>query len=291
MDAIKDSATLWRLVGACAFVIYDASAWTPLHYALWIVIIAAGMELLSKLTMLGGYIFGFHQPSRTIPQTGWHLDNFETIDMIYITINKLLTAAFTYHVIRYAWTSPYIAWSLEEVSLINTVVALVCLYLLYDVGYAAFHRLLHARAFYPWVHKHHHRQKAPSRGNADAINVHWFEFVVGEYNHLLTIHLIAVAFSAAFGVAKPVHLGTIVVFILLGGVLASLNHTRFDIRFPIPGLSFVYQVRYHDLHHWDIKFNYGQYTMVMDWLMGTFKPYPEAGGLAAAAKEASVKDE
>lgn len=69
--------------------------------------------------------------------------------------------------------------------------------------------------------QHHHRQKAPSRGNLDAINVHPFEFAVGEYLHLLPIYLV------------PCHAYAVVFFVLAGGVLASLNHTRLDISLPL----------------------------------------------------------
>ncbi|CAN0527724.1 unnamed protein product, partial [Ectocarpus sp. 8 AP-2014] len=33
-------------------------------------------------------------------------------------------------------------------------------------------------------------------------------------------------------------------------------------------------VRYHDIHHWYPECNYGQYTMLWDWVMGSLKPYP-----------------
>jgi hypothetical protein len=46
---------------------------------------------------------------------------------------------------------------------------------------------------YRLVHKHHHRQHAPSRGNTDAVNVHPFEFVVGEYLHLAAVLLVGTA--------------------------------------------------------------------------------------------------
>lgn len=35
------------------------------------------------------------------------------------------------------------------------------------------------------------------------------------------------------------------------------------------------KVRYHDIHHWYPECNYGQYTMMWDWLMGSLKPYPK----------------
>merc|ERR1711918_262547 len=95
-----------------------------------------------------------------------------------------------------------------------------------------FHRIPHMRQFYSYVHKHHHRQKAPSRGNIDAINVHPFEFAVGEYLHLLTVYLI------------PCHIYTVAFFVLAGGILASLNHTRYDVNIP-----FFFSVKVHDVHH------------------------------------------
>jgi len=40
------------------------------------------------------------------------------------------------------------------------------------------------------------------------------------------------------------HVAAAVLFILIGGVLASLNHTRYDW-----GAAALYRVSYHDLHH------------------------------------------
>lgn len=71
------------------------------------------------------------------------------------------------------------AWRLSEASAANTLVALPLLYVVYDFFYTLFHRALHHRSLYRHIHKHHHRQKAPSRGNADAVNVHPFEFLSG----------------------------------------------------------------------------------------------------------------
>ena len=66
----------------------------------------------------------------------------------------------------------------------NTLLPLPLFFLVYDAFYAPFHRALHHRSVYAFVHKHHHRQVVPTRGNTDAINVHPFEFIVGEYNHV-----------------------------------------------------------------------------------------------------------
>jgi sterol desaturase/sphingolipid hydroxylase (fatty acid hydroxylase superfamily) len=47
---------------------------------------------------------------------------------------------------------------------VETVCLLPLLYIAYDLFYSLFHRALHNRSVYRWVHKHHHRQMAPSRG-------------------------------------------------------------------------------------------------------------------------------
>jgi len=211
-----------------------------------------GLEVLSHIVH---FIFG-NAGSKLIPVKGKHLDNFEFEDHLYIWINKGLTALFVYHLVWVCQKSTTISWHHEEATIANTIGSLVAFYIFYDFFYMNFHRILHFRSLYAHVHKHHHKQKAPSRGNLDAINVHPFEFVVGEYLHLLTIYFI------------PCHIYAVMFFILAGGFLASLNHTRFDI--VIPG---VYSVKVHDVHHRLPESNYGQYTMSWDYLFGSYRSY------------------
>ena len=66
------------------------------------------------------------------------------------------------------------------------------------------------------------------RGNSDAINVHPVEFLTGEYLHLGAIVLVPMS----------IHVTAIATFIVLGGLLASLNHTRFNFKVP-PGTPFL----------------------------------------------------
>ena len=136
-----------------------------------------------------------------------------------------------------------------------------------------FHRILHMRQFYGLIHKHHHRQKAPSRGNIDAINVHPFEFAVGEYLHLLTVYVI------------PCHIYTVAFFVLAGGILASLNHTRYDINIP-----YLFSVKVHDVHHRMPESNYGQYTMFWDRLHGSYRDYNEGSVMKASGSEGTLED-
>lgn len=234
--------------------------WEEWHFPKWSFrlipffcgVIVLGLEILSTVIPM---IFNVLTKS-LIPIKGKHLDEFDFQDKLYISINKALTVLFVYHVLWVCYYTPTIRWAPEEVTLLNTAGSLIAFYIFYDFFYMNFHRVLHLRSLYPLVHKHHHRQKAPSRGNLDAINVHPFEFLVGEYLHLLTIYCI------------PCHIYAVAFFIIAGGVLASLNHTRFDLNVP-----YLYAVNVHDVHHRLPESNYGQYIMLWDHIFGSYRPY------------------
>ncbi len=231
--------------------------WKYEKWSVWFIpgfcgVIMLGLDILSKIIP---FIFG-SVGAKMIPIKGKHLDEFSSQDNAFIFINKLLTIVFVYSLIIVCNEVPTIKWKHDELSIYNTLVALIGFYIVYDFFYMTFHRILHWRSLYSLIHKHHHRQKAPSRGNLDAINVHPFEFLVGEYLHLLAIYLI------------PCHIYTVVFFILAGGILASLNHTRYDISIP-----YIYDVSVHDVHHRLPESNYGQYTMFWDRAFGTYRPY------------------
>lgn len=217
----------------------------------YVAVILIGLEILSEIVPI------LFRSFDKIPIRGKHLDKLETLDNAFVYCNKFLTVIFVYHVIQVTYATPTINWNMDEITLANTVGSLIAFYIFYDFFYMWFHRILHIRGLYAYIHKHHHRQKAPSRGNIDAINVHPFEFVVGEYLHLLTIYMI------------PCHIVAVAIFILLGGILASLNHTRLDVIVP-PG---IYSVKVHDVHHRIPDTNYAQYTMFWDRLHGTYREY------------------
>jgi len=238
----------------------NAAEWEWQHYAIWCGGIILGYEVLSALSFLVAW--SWPGDVKTIPVRGRHQDKLEMKDLAFITFARCTSVPFAYQLLNYAWksgqTDRHVEWGWDEVTVLNTLVALPALFLVYDFFYHLFHWALHFRAIYGLVHKHHHQQMAPSRGNKDAINVHPFEFFVGEYLHWFAVYLI------------PCHIITVTAFILIGGVAASLNHTRYDIQ--VPWLQF--GVRYHDQHHVIPNCNYSQYTVVWDKVWGTYLPHP-----------------
>jgi len=223
------------------------------------VVVALGMELLQRIVEHGVEYLHRRKDAKRAPlihNPRNHLDQLEWVDITFIGCNKLLTCFFVYHLVAVALTFDHVKWRLHEATFANTACAFGLFFFVYDLGYASFHWLLHRQSIYWLVHKHHHRQISPTRGNYDAINVHPLEFLVGEYNHLLVVYLI------------PCHAGTILAFLIAGGVLASLNHTRLDL--TIPGF---YDVKNHDVHHRWPRTNMGQYTMFWDKTFGWFREY------------------
>lgn len=147
------------------FKVNDHSTWPVSFYFIFGGLIIVGMESLSWI------IYLLFSSTSLIPIKGKHLDQFEFQDYLFVSINKLLTIVFAYHVAQFSMTSPQIEWSFDKVSVFNTFGSLVCYFVIYDFFYTLFHRTLHLRVLYPYIHKHHHRQKAPSRGNKCSIFV------------------------------------------------------------------------------------------------------------------------
>jgi len=163
----------------------------------------------------------------------------------------------------------------------NTILPIPVLLVVYDFFYTLLHWFLHIKSVYAFVHKHHHHQKAPSRANIDAVNVHPLEYFLGEFNHVLALHLVVKGIPLLGFKGMDVSSAGALAFISLGGILAGLNHTRHDVvaRIPCLGLSktgwTIFDSKHHDVHHRIPQSNYGQYTVVWDRIFGTFREYDQ----------------
>lgn len=246
----------------------ESSLWTRLNPDHWnardailfVVLMLMSFELLDFLVKNSGK----WMQSKMIPVRGKHLDDLTPKDLFFIGLSKAGTAPFVYVYLRYAFHEPNIVWDAKEVTFLNFPGALVALYIVYDFFYTILHWALHIKVIYGLVHKHHHHQKAPSRANVDAVNVHPVEFILGEYNHLLALFLVTQA--------MPTHIYAAVAFVVSGGVLAGLNHTRFDIQLSVFGIT-IFDSKLHDVHHRIPQSNYGQYTVFWDYIFGSYRPY------------------
>ncbi|KAL7443084.1 hypothetical protein ACHAXM_008752 [Skeletonema potamos] len=230
--------------------------------------------------------------NKSIPVRGKHLDNFTIKDYTFIMINKCMTGLFVYCYFGYLWSvrkldqpSQHQDYDNDDtvdshhadcchkhnttnggggqgifhhLTFQNTLLPLPLLFLTYDFFYTLLHWSLHMKSIYAYIHKHHHYQKAPSRANIDAVNVHPLEFFLGEFNHILALKIVlrgvqirlpsVLSFSSSTegGTTTTTTMALLgyrgmdvswlgaVLFIGLGGILAGLNHTRHDVVVSVP---------------------------------------------------------
>lgn len=249
-------------IGLWERIILGPDYFTPMDKVFFVILIILAMELLNFLVKNSG----LWMDSKQIPVRGKHLDDLSQRDKLFISISKAQTGPFVYFFLRYCFSEPNVLWSLKDISLRTVLLPLPVFFLVFDFFYTSLHWALHVKSIYGYVHKHHHTQKAPSRANNDAVNVHPLEFFLGEYNHLWTLFLCCRYFDL------QVHaLGTLL-FLAVGGILAGWNHTRFDITFSLLGIT-IFDSKAHDVHHRIPQSNYGQYTMFWDRVFGTYRAY------------------
>lgn len=186
--------------------------------------------------------------------------------MLFITLNKIAIVPFVYMLAKFMYHEPNAMWSPSSITFKNTVLPLPAIFVIYDFFYTILHWALHIQAVYAYIHKHHHRQKAPSRGNVDAVNVHPVEFFLGEYNHLFAIYIYTHLLGLEF------HIVGLVLFLLVGATMTGLNHSRYDSSVVIFGVT-LYDSKWHDVHHRIPQSNYGQYINFWDLIFGSFRAY------------------
>lgn len=204
--------------------------------------------------------------NKKMPVRGKHLDDFNMYDDMYRKVNKLLAGPFLLLGIQCAYFDPNMLWEVKDISLQNVLLPLPLYFFIYDFFYATTHMTLHVKGIYAYIHKHHHRQQAPSRGSEDSINVHPIEFCLGHINAIITLFLVC-------RVAKFHIVGSNLIQLIYAGT-SCFNHSRHDIVISIGGLQ-IWTSKDHDVHHRIPNKNFGRIIMFWDWLFGTYRPYDE----------------
>jgi len=250
--------------------------WTPATWTVYVVAVCVGMGMHGEMmrTPAMGKVFG------AMPFKGPVLRNEDLglSDYAFVIINKIITCFYIYHSVVFLREAEWVTGKRVDLSVLNTVGAVLLSLGVYDSIYVPFHRMLHLPALYPLIHKHHHKQINPFRSLYDGINTHPFEFVCGEYLHLLSVWVVGELLGL---VGCKFHVVGLLTFLMLTGSLAPLNHTRWTISVP-----FLFDTRTHDTHHKFPRSNYCQYVAWWDHLYGTYIPYNR--DTAAIARDRGV---
>jgi len=153
-----------------------------------------------------------------------------------------------------------------ERSLAYTVFSVICFILWNDVLIYIVHRILHTKYVYKHIHKDHHKFLVnspfsshafhPFDGASQGLPYHLFLFVVpfNKWIHLLSF--------------VGVNMWTVLI------------HSGDNMRWVLPSLvlEFVNDDMHHESHHRYFNYNHGQYFVLMDQLLGTWrdpKSFPE----------------
>lgn len=158
-------------------------------------------------------------------------------DKVYLAINSIMEHAFLFGLLSLDYAQPSLL----------TVVHFYGLFWLDDILYSALHRALHTRHLYRAVHAHHHAERCPKRGYADAGNEHPVEQVLALGAHFLLLRTYRFDF-----VAVAAHLG-------VKAVGSCCNHVDYAVHVPL-GFGVAIDTAYHREHHQRHRCNYAQFV-------------------------------
>jgi sterol desaturase/sphingolipid hydroxylase (fatty acid hydroxylase superfamily) len=146
-----NTSTDFKALLGHSFSFGEVRTWPLWLYPVFVLVIFIGLEIVSIIVPM------LFKSSKSIPIRGKHLDQLESTDKLYILINKFATALFVFHFFKYTTSASNISWAQEELTLWNTFGSFIAFYAFYDFFYMWFHRILHRRSIYGYIHKHHHR--------------------------------------------------------------------------------------------------------------------------------------
>lgn len=129
----------------------------------------------------------------------------------------------------------------------------------FDAWFYFGHRILHMKAFYRW-HALHHKAVAPSPWSNDSSTLIDTAF---EHSYYLIVWFVL-----------PLPAEVIIAVRLLDQVTGMIGHSGFEYfasassRWPSPMIT----TTFHDLHHSQFRYNYGNFFSFWDRVLGTMHP-------------------
>jgi sterol desaturase/sphingolipid hydroxylase (fatty acid hydroxylase superfamily) len=165
------------------------------------------------------------------------LEHLEFVDFAYLTINSIIEVSFISHLFLLIFSLPsdFTIYSI----LFKSIPTVYILFLFDDFFYYFWHRFMHFPFIYPYIHKHHHRQALPFRGYIDGANTTPMEHSSG----LLCVWIAINCTKYVIGLDMI----SMMIFFIVYAVLALLNHTPYDVKFPeiLGYFFFIYIIYYY----------------------------------------------
>ncbi len=200
-------------------------------------------------------------PERRI-QLGRDGNNRSTAE-IFSSLKALAISALLLSIGYFAQTQGWVLFEPISLSWWSFLGFFAVIFLLFDAWFYWGHRLLHVRRFYRW-HLTHHRSVTPSAWSNDSSAV--MDTVIEHGFYLLVWFFLPVPALSVFALR------------LFDQVSGMIGHCGFEYfagkttRKPYPFLC----TTFHDLHHSQFHYNFGNFLSVWDRLMGTLHPKYDA---------------
>lgn len=176
-----------------------------------------------------------------------------------LTLGSFLGGTMAWHIMRGGWSRVYFAPA--EHGWVWFLLSGPVMFFVIDAGLYYSHRLLHHRAIFRYIHRHHHRFTAPVVFTTTAM--HPVEFLI----------FATMLFLPAFVV--PIHAGVYIAVLLYTYLIGMIDHSgiKLGVRLPFHASN-----AFHDEHHTAFHCNYGHHTALWDRLHGTVKRDDRAYG-------------
>lgn len=100
------------------------STWSWPQCIGFVAVVLLGVEILRSIVPLL-----FTRWPRLTMDKGKHLEKLSNVDLTFICFNTLTIVLFSYHALQYVWASGKVVWALNEVTIVNSVIALPLLYM------------------------------------------------------------------------------------------------------------------------------------------------------------------
>jgi Delta7-sterol 5-desaturase len=138
----------------------------------------------------------------------------------------------------------------------------VAYFFAFDTYFYWFHRLMHTRHVYRWVHKIHHFSTSPNVLTTLSVNP--------------LESLINGGFVPLFTALFTVHAATMTLIAPTNIFMGLYVHSGYEF-FPrwwnkSWATKWFITATFHDQHHKYFNYNYGGYTTIWDWICGTVRP-------------------
>ncbi|MEM8677800.1 MAG: sterol desaturase family protein [Planctomycetota bacterium] len=151
-------------------------------------------------------------------------------------------------------------WNVFDYPLWYLPVSFVLCLVIHDTYFYWTHRLMHWRPIFKYCHQGHHRSLTPTP---------WAIFAFQPLEAVIQFAGVALIIFYL-----PLHPFVLFAYLSIDSFINTAGHTGFEMVPPSVARHWLFRgwntVTHHDLHHTNVRVNYGAFFNVWDRLMGTF---------------------